>query len=101
LIVGYQAADTLGRRIIEHVPKVKIFGEEYSLRAEVIEMHSFSAHADHNDLVEFGANFDRTKLQNIYLVHGEPDSQDALASALRNLNFNKITIPKRGDHFSL
>ena len=101
LIVGYQAADTLGRRIIEHVPKVKIFGEEYSLRAEVIEMHSFSAHADHNDLVEFAANFDRTKLQNIYLVHGEPDSQDALASALRNLNFNKITIPKRGDHFSL
>ncbi|MGB9693271.1 MAG: MBL fold metallo-hydrolase, partial [Fervidobacterium sp.] len=57
LIVGYQAANTLGRRILEHIPKVKIFGEEYNLRAEVIEMHSFSAHADHDDLVEFATNF--------------------------------------------
>lgn len=101
LIVGYQAADTLGRRIVEHRPKVKIFGEEYNLKAEVIEMHSFSAHADHNDLIEFASQFDRRKLKNIYLVHGEPDAQNALAGALRNLNFNNITIPKRGDYFSL
>ena len=101
LIVGFQAPDTLGRRILEHQPKLKIFGDEYPLKAEVVEMHSFSAHADHNDLVDFANNFDRKKLRNIFLVHGEKDEQSALSQSLDQIGFKNIAAPMKGDRFNI
>jgi metallo-beta-lactamase family protein len=101
LIVGYQAQNTLGRRILEHQPVLKIFGEEYSLKAEVIEMHSFSAHADHNDLVDFIKQMDKSRLKNIFLVHGEPDEQGALSQSLAQAGYTNIFTPKKGDKFDI
>jgi metallo-beta-lactamase family protein len=101
LIVGYQAQNTLGRRILEHQPTLKIFGEEYSLKAEVIEMQSFSAHADHNDLVDFIKQMDKSKLKNIFLVHGEPDEQGALSQSLAQGGYKNIFAPKKGDTFDI
>ncbi len=101
LIVGYQAPNTLGRRIVERQPELKIFGEEYPLKAEVVEMHSFSAHADHNDLVNFAANFDREKLRNIFLVHGEKEEQSPLSQSLNQIGFKSVIAPRKGDKFSL
>ncbi len=101
MIVGYQAPDTLGRRIVEKQPRLKILGEEYSLRAEVVEMHSFSAHADHNDLVGFVRNFDTKKLRNIFLVHGENEEQTALSTSLRQIGYKEIFAPKKGDVFNI
>ncbi len=101
MIVGFQAPNTLGRRIVERKPLLKIFGDEYPLKAEVVEMHSFSAHADHNDLVEFANNFDRKKLKNIFLVHGETEEQSALSNALRQIGYKEILSPKRGDKFTV
>lgn len=101
LIVGYQAQDTLGRRILEHQPTLKIFGEEYSLKAEVIEMHSFSAHADHNDLMDFVRQMDKPKLKDIFLVHGEPQEQGALSQSLAQAGYKNIFAPKRGDVFEI
>ncbi len=84
LIVGFQAPHTLGRRIVEHRPRVKIFGVERDLRAEVVVMNGFSAHADQRDLVEFAqAAKQGSKLRNIVLVHGEPGPQKALSDLLR------------------
>jgi len=97
MIVGYQAENTLGRRIVERQPKLRILGDEYQLKAEVVEMHSFSAHADHNDLVEFTNNFDNKKLRNIFLVHGEPPEQSALSQSLNQSGFKNVLSPKKGD----
>ena len=101
LIVGYQAPDTLGRRILERQPVLKIFGEEYPLRAEVVEMHSFSAHADHNDLVSFASNFNKDRLRNIFLVHGEKEEQSALSQSLNQIGFKNVVAPKKGESFNI
>lgn len=101
LIVGYQAQDTLGRRILEHQPVIRIFGDEYPLKAEVVEMQSFSAHADHNDLMEFTSQLDKKRLQNIFLVHGEVPEQEAFTQSLSQAGYKNIASPKRGDVFNI
>ena len=101
MIVGYQAPNTLGRRILEHQPILKILGDEYPLKAEVVEMHSFSAHADHDDLVGFAGAFNKTRLRNIFLVHGETDEQSALATSLTQIGFRNIAAPKKGERFDI
>ncbi|HUM72447.1 MAG TPA: MBL fold metallo-hydrolase, partial [Chloroflexota bacterium] len=53
LIVGWQAPDTLGRRLVERQPRVRIFGEEYELNAQVAKINGFSAHADRDELLEW------------------------------------------------
>lgn len=101
LIVGYQAHNTLGERILNRQPNLKIFGEMFPLKAEVVEMHSFSAHADHDDLVNFASKLDKKRLQNIFLVHGETDGQTALAQSLSEIGYKNISAPKKGDTFSI
>ncbi len=101
LIVGYQAPDTLGRRILEGRPTIKVFGDEIPLKAEVVEMHSFSAHADHNDLVSFAGNLDKRKLDNIFLVHGEKEEQSALSQSLNEIGFKNVFAPRKGEIFNI
>lgn len=80
LIVGYMAQDTLGRRIVEHAPFVKIFGVEYELNAEVSVINAFSGHADKNDLCDFVSAC--LPLKRIFLVHGEIGQSKALYDVL-------------------
>jgi len=101
LIVGYSAPYTLGRRIVEKNETVKIFGEEYKLNAEVIVMNSFSAHADANELLAYCNQFDKDRLQNIFLVHGDYDQQQKFKSSLLENNFKRVSIPEKGDVFSI
>lgn len=105
LIIGFMAENTLGRRMIElrNTPgaKVKIFGDEYYLRARVKIFNSFSAHADANELSDYFDLFDRTILRKIFLVHGEKEAQDALAESLNKKGFKNIYIPARGDSVEL
>lgn len=101
LIVGYMAENTLGKRIVERQPIVKIFGEEYNLRAEVVVMNSFSAHADQAELVTYISQFNRKRLKHIFLVHGDLDQAEKLAAALSTQGFSSISIPNRGDEFGL
>jgi metallo-beta-lactamase family protein len=101
LIVGYQAQDTLGRRILEHQPILKIFGDEFQLKAEVAEMQSFSAHADHNDLMDFTKQLDKTKLKSIFLVHGEVQEQNAFSQSLDQAGYRNVIAPKKGDTFNI
>ena len=101
LIVGYQAPDTLGRRILNHQPELKIFGEMFPLKAEVVEMHSFSAHADHDDIVGFVEKFDKQRLKQIFLVHGEADAQAALQQSLSQKGYKNISAPKKGERATI
>lgn len=101
LIVGYCAEHTLGKRIVERRPEVKIFGEPHLLRAEVAVMNSYSAHADEPELLEFIGRLDRQRLRKIFLVHGEPGRQIALANALEERGYEDVSMPERGDSVEL
>jgi len=81
LIVGFMAQHTLGGRLVERRPRVRIWGVERDLRARVEVLNSFSAHADRNDLLAF-ADACGTATRRFFLVHGEPDQQEPLRSAM-------------------
>lgn len=84
LIVGFQAEHTLGRRIVEKQPILKIFGEEVPLRAQVEVINGYSAHADRTELTAWIDKVKTTspKLGPIWLVHGEPEVQDIYKASL-------------------
>jgi metallo-beta-lactamase family protein len=93
LIVGFQAKNTLGRRIVERQPRIKIFGVERQLNAEVKVMNGFSAHAGRTELIAFAGRF-KDCAQNVLLVHGEDKALNALASALHSTGMNQVSIQK-------
>ncbi len=93
-IVGFQAAQTLGRRLVEGQRRVKIFGDEFAVRAEVHALHAFSAHADEADLVAYVAAASPAR---VALVHGEAESRKALAAALEAAGLPRPLLPSPGD----
>ena len=99
LIVGFVAKNTLGRRIVEREPFVRIFGEEYPLRAQVVVINAFSAHADRNELLAYVAPF-KGSVKEIFIVHGDEDQSEKLLSALRDRGFN-ARIPAQKEEFEL
>jgi metallo-beta-lactamase family protein len=84
LIVGFQAEHTLGRRIVEKQPFLKIFGEEVPLKAQVEVINGYSAHADRTELTTWIDNVKATspQLGPVWLVHGEADVQDVYKTTL-------------------
>jgi metallo-beta-lactamase family protein len=96
LIVGYQAEYTLGRRIVERRPFVKLFGDMYKLRADVVVLNGYSGHGDADDLTNFAKSID--KLSHVFLVHGEISQSCGFAKRLRRMKRNwTIEIPEMGD----
>jgi metallo-beta-lactamase family protein len=84
LIVGFQAEHTLGRRIVEKQPMLRIFGDEIPLRAQVEVINGYSAHADRTELTAWidGVKATSPRLGPVWLVHGERDVQDAYRTTL-------------------
>ncbi|MEW6196506.1 MAG: MBL fold metallo-hydrolase [Bacteroidota bacterium] len=101
LMVGYAAEHTLGRKIIDGEKVVKILGDEFNLNASVIVMNSLSAHADASELLDYCNGFDKNRLQNIFLVHGELEQQEIFKDSLLKSGFKSITIPQVGDEISI
>jgi len=102
VIVGFQAQHTLGRRIVERRERVRIFGVERDLRAEVYVLNGFSAHADKADLLRYAeATRERGNLSTVILVHGEAPAQRQLASALAERAFRDVHIPQPHDLIKL
>lgn len=100
LIVGFMAQNTLGRKILEKQPEIKIFGELRKLKAEVVSINAFSAHADYNDILEYIEQLDYQKLKEIFLVHGEPEAQKHLKDLLEEKDY-KTTIVKYGRKYDM
>jgi metallo-beta-lactamase family protein len=92
LIVSWQAPDTLGRRLADRESKVRIFGEPYTRRAEVVTIGGYSAHGGQPYLVEYAAAT-RDSLKQVYLVHGEEIPAQALAQKLNEAGIMKIRYP--------
>jgi metallo-beta-lactamase family protein len=82
LITGFQAENTLGRKLVEKWREVKIFGEPMRVRAEVESLQALSAHADQRELLAWMKPLVGT-LKKVFLVHGEPDGAEALRKAIQ------------------
>ena len=100
LFVGYQAAGTLGRRIVEGAKKVKIFGEEIAVNARIEYIEGYSGHADQEWLMNFIYSF-ISKPKQIILVHGERESQEVLRDKILEETNIPVTIPKYGEIYDV
>lgn len=111
LIVGYMAAHTLGRRICEkseayekagragEAPMVRFLNKEYPLKAKVVKLGGFSAHADRDEMLRF---LERSNLavRQIALVHGEKDQSAAFAGHLSQSGY-RVHVPKTGETLAI
>lgn len=77
ILVGYQAAGTLGRFLQEGAEEAKLYGKYVPVRAQIAEISSLSAHADQSEILEWIAGFSRVPKQ-IFIVHGEPNASEGL-----------------------
>ena len=92
--VGYQAEGTLGRSLVDGARRVHIHGEEVEVRAEVVMLDVFSAHADQEELLRWVRE---AAPERIALVHGEEEGRQALAAALRESFAGEVLLPARGE----
>ena len=92
LFVGYQASGTLGRQIVEGQPKVRIHGQFYPVRASVVQIHGFSAHADQQDLLRW-LRYLRSEPRRLFLTHGEEDKAAVLAAVIKKEFGWKARVP--------
>jgi metallo-beta-lactamase family protein len=100
LITGYQAGNTLGRKILERHAEVPIFGEPVRLRAEVDVLDELSGHADQGELIEWMRPL-VPRLKKVFLVHGDPGQGAALSNAIHREFGLEAVQPSRGDSFDL
>lgn len=95
LFVGYCAENTLGWKIREGHEKVKIFGDEYQVKANVEIMDSFSGHADHSELIDYFHAIKGTK-KKVWLVHGETTRSEAMCEALKEVHDGEVSVAELG-----
>lgn len=98
LIIGFQAKNTLGRRIVERQRHIKILGLKHELNAKVHVMNEFSAHAGRTDLIDFALTF-KDKAEQVLLVHGEPKAMDSLKKALAERGMTNVHIQVEGEPY--
>jgi metallo-beta-lactamase family protein len=100
--VGYQAQHTLGRRLVEQRPRVRIFGVERDRHAEVVVLNGFSAHAGQDDLLAYAeAVREAGPLRHVALVHGEDHPRKTLKALLEERGFPSVLTPDRGDRIDV
>ena len=80
--MGYQAEGSLGRRLLNGVTSVKLFGEEIAVRARIVNFHGLSSHADRDGLLRWIEHFTPQPRQ-VFVVHGEAEVADLYAATLR------------------
>ncbi len=97
MMVGYAAENTLARRLMDGQKRVRIFGEEHTVRCRIVQFDDFSAHADRIGLLEFVRSQTPERLRHIFLVHGEEDQATPLRDAVRSIGFRSVHFPALGD----
>lgn len=98
LIVGWQAPNTLGRRLMDQEREIKIFGEKYYRKARVATIHAFSAHAGQDELLNYALSTKNT-LKKLFLVHGDLETASIFKDLLEKNGFDNVTIPGPGTEF--
>ena len=82
VFVGYQAEGSLGRRLLNGVGSVKLFGEEIAVRARIVNFHGLSSHADRDGLLRWIEHFSPRPRQ-VFVVHGDQEVTEVYANTLR------------------
>jgi metallo-beta-lactamase family protein len=94
LITGYCEPSTLGGKLMNGAEKVYIMGDEVEVKAEMMIMKEYSAHADYGDIAKFLHCQDKEQIQRIFLVHGEKSVMSQLKEDLSELGYQNIEIPE-------
>ena len=100
LFVGFQAAGTRGRQLIEGAQEVRMFGVFIPVHARVEKLNGMSAHADASEIVQWLRTFPKPPGVT-YLVHGEPSAQDTLKTRIEGELAWNVQIPRHGDRVSV
>jgi metallo-beta-lactamase family protein len=93
LFVGYAAQETLARKMMDGARKVKIFGEELTVKCKIKIMDAFSAHADAEELLQYALITPPEKLRHVILVHGEKEQSAPFGEALRSKGYRNVHYP--------
>ncbi|MDR1886334.1 MAG: MBL fold metallo-hydrolase [Prevotellaceae bacterium] len=101
LLVGYCEPVSLGARLKEHPETIRIFGEVFTVRADIREINSMSAHADYNDLSQYLACQYPDEVKRIFVVHGEQEVRQEFGKRLRRKGFKDVVLPKMHESFVL
>jgi metallo-beta-lactamase family protein len=96
LFVGYQANGTLGRLIADGAKEVRILGQMCQVKAQVVRVHGFSAHADRNELFEWLSALKKTP-RKVFVVHGERESAQSFADYVTERKGWNVMVPKYRD----
>ena len=96
-IVSWQAPYTLGRRLAERQPKVRIFGEEVEVKAEIATIGGLSAHAGQDFLLDYAQSAADNGLKHIFLVHGEEDAASILMRKMKDRGIQPVSFPEYGE----
>ena len=100
MFVGYQAIGTLGRLIVDGAKDVRILGQKYKVKAKVVQINGFSAHADKNEMLNWLKKL-KSPPKQIFLVHGEPESAKAFGAFLKAQTGWQVSIPAYEDQVVL
>ena len=100
VFVGYQAEGTVGRKLLEGVPEVKILGETIAVHARIVQLQGMSGHADKNGLLEWVQAFEK-KPDKVFVVHGEDEVAAGFAELLRQEYGLDAFAPYSGTEFDL
>lgn len=98
LITGFQAENTLGRRLVDGAETVKIYGEEYPLRSTVFTINALSAHADRSGLTDFAKSLGPT-VRRAFCVHGEEQYCEANRKNMESIGIRRVDVPVKGELF--
>jgi metallo-beta-lactamase family protein len=100
LITGFQAAETLGRKLVEKWSEVRVFGEPMRVRAEIASLDELSGHADQCELLEWIRPL-VPGLKRVFLVHGEPEQSATLAKLLKSQYNLDAVVAAPGETYDL
>lgn len=94
LVVGYCAPRTLGARLVNGEKVVSIFGNKYSVNAEIARIEAFSGHGDYSEMLSFLSCQDKSSIKKIFLVHGDYDTQLFYRDQMIAAGYSNIEIPE-------
>jgi metallo-beta-lactamase family protein len=100
LIISYQAPGSLGRKILDGAENVRVFNNNISVKANIMKIDGYSAHADRDQLISFVANA-KKGLKKVFMVQGEEESSQSLATVVQDRLGVSAVVPKIGDSYEL
>jgi len=101
LFVGFQAENTLGRKIVEHQNPVRILGEDHEVNARVHTINALSAHADRREFMEYFTHMGPETVKKAFVVHGEVTQTASLVNGLESLGISDVVAPAMGQSFEI